>query len=167
MAKAVFLDRDETLNPDPGYIGDPDQFSLYPWVPGGLRLLKDAGFLLVVVSNQSGIGRGLIREDALLRIHEKLNRLLEEGAGVRIDAFSICPHTPDTGCVCRKPKPELLLSAARDLKVDLARSFMIGDRNSDVEAGIAAGVRKSFLLQPGDQASFMGAIREILENGSN
>jgi histidinol-phosphate phosphatase family protein len=167
MAKAVFLDRDETLNPDPGYISDPDHFSLYPWVPGGLRRLKDAGYLLVVVSNQSGVGRGWIDPAALERIHAKLDRLLLEAEGIRMDAYSICPHRPEDGCVCRKPKPELLLRAARSLDIDLSESFMIGDRKSDYEAGLAAGVKKSYCISPGDEASFKEAIREISETGSN
>ena len=167
MAKAVFLDRDETLNPDPGYISDPERFSLYPWVPGGLRLLKESGYLLVVVSNQSGVGRGLIEPEALERIHAKLDRLLLEQVGFTMDAFSICPHRPDEGCVCRKPKPELLLNAARTLEISLAESFMIGDRPSDVQAGVAAGVRKSYLVLPGDEASFMAAVREISGTGSS
>jgi histidinol-phosphate phosphatase family protein len=167
MAKAVFLDRDETLNPDPGYISDPEGFTLYPWVPGGLRQLKEAGYLLVVVSNQSGVGRGLIPPGALDRIHGKLDRLLMEEVGFAIDAFSICPHRPEEGCACRKPKPELLLRAAARLGISLTESFMIGDRPSDVDAGLAAGVRKSFLILPGDQESFTRVIREILETGSS
>jgi histidinol-phosphate phosphatase family protein len=167
MAKAVFLDRDETLNPDPGYISDPDHFSLYPWVPAGLKRLKDAGFLLVVVSNQSGVGRGWIDPAALERIHAKLDRLLQEAEGIRMDAYSICPHRPEDGCICRKPKPELLLRASRLLDIDLSRSFMIGDRKSDYEAGLAAGVKKSYCIHPGDEASFKEAIREISETGSN
>ncbi len=167
MAKAVFLDRDETLNPDPGYISDPDHFSLYPWVPAGLKRLKDAGYLLVVVSNQSGVGRGWIDPAALERIHAKLDRLLLEAEGFRMDAYSICPHRPEDGCICRKPKPELLLRAARSLDIDLSRSFMIGDRKSDYEAGLAAGVKKSYCIHPGDEVSFKEAIREISETGSN
>ena len=164
---AVFLDRDETLNPDSGYISDPDHFSLYPWVPAGLKRLKDAGYLLVVVSNQSGVGRGWIDPVALERIHAKLDRLLLEAEGFRMDAYSICPHRPEDGCICRKPKPELLLRAARSLDIDLSRSFMIGDRKSDYEAGVAAGVKKSYWITPGDEATFREAIREISETGSN
>lgn len=162
MAKAVFLDRDETLNPDSGYISDPDHFTLYPWVAGELLKLKNQGFKLVVVSNQSGIGRGLITWDQLNEIHLKLDRLLVEQAQIKIDYYAICPHHPDDACLCRKPKPKLLLDAANDLKLDLSQSYLIGDRKSDVDAGISAGVKKSFLIRPSDERTFKAAIAEIL-----
>jgi D-glycero-D-manno-heptose 1,7-bisphosphate phosphatase len=164
MAKAVFLDRDETLNPDSGYINHPDLLTLFPWVAAELALLKQSGFSLVVVSNQSGIGRGLITWDQLSEVHAKLDRLLFEAVGIHIDHFEICPHHPDVNCTCRKPKPKLILDAASFLKVDLERSFMIGDRKSDYEAGVAAGLKKSFLIHPGDERSFKMAIAEILKS---
>ena len=167
MAKAVFLDRDETLNPDPGYISDPSDFTLFPWVPELLKKLKDAGFLLIVVSNQSGVGRGLITPESLAAIHGKLNRLLSEAVGILIDDFSICPHRPDESCSCRKPKPELILRAAQKHHIQIHTSFLIGDRKSDFEAGIAAGVRESFLIQPGDEASFKMAVERILKTETN
>jgi histidinol-phosphate phosphatase family protein len=167
MAKAVFLDRDETLNPDPGYISDPSHFHLYPWVAAELKRLKDAGFLLVIVSNQSGVGRGLIRQESLTAIHEKLNLLLLESSGVRVDDFAVCTHRPEDACDCRKPKPKLILDAAQKLGIDLSASFMIGDRDSDREAGLSAGVRESFKIHPGDEESFKRAIREILRIGMN
>jgi histidinol-phosphate phosphatase family protein len=162
MAKAVFLDRDETLNPDPGYISDPALFMLYPWVASELRRLKDAGFLLIVISNQSGVGRGLIPSGALESIHQKLNLLLDREAGVRIDHFAICIHRPEDGCECRKPKPKLILDTATRFGIDLPSSFMIGDRESDRQAGVNAGVRISFKIDPGDETSFKLAIRAIL-----
>jgi histidinol-phosphate phosphatase family protein len=162
MAKAVFLDRDETLNPDPGYINDPGLFMLYPWVAAELRSLKDAGFLLVIISNQSGVGRGLIAVHALEAIHEKLNGLLEDQAGIRIDHFAICTHRPEEDCDCRKPKPKLILDSARHFGIDLAESYMIGDRESDRLAGLNAGVKRSFKIDPGDESSFKLAIQEIL-----
>jgi D-glycero-D-manno-heptose 1,7-bisphosphate phosphatase len=162
MAKAVFLDRDETLNPDSGYINDPNLFHLYPWVTQDLKRLKDAGFLLVVVSNQSGLNRGLITRNQLTLIHAKLDMLLFQAVGIHIDHYAICPHTPEENCVCRKPKPYLVLNAASALDIDLSESFMIGDRSTDYEAGIAAQVKKSFLIHPGDEKSFQSAIQEIL-----
>ncbi len=167
MAKAVFFDRDETLNPDPGYINDPNLFALYPWVGEELKRLKDAGFLLIVVSNQSGVGRGLISWDKLELIHEKLDTLLMQKVGIEIDCFAICPHRPDEHCNCRKPKPELLLGTAKAFDINLAQSYMVGDRTSDYEAGLNAGVRKSFLIHPGDAVSFKAAVAEILENEAN
>ena len=162
MAKAVFLDRDETLNPDSGYISDPNLFHLYPWVASELKRLKDAGYLLVIVSNQSGLNRGLITPKQLTLIHAKLDTLLFQEVGIHIDHYSICPHTPDENCPCRKPKPYLILDAASQMGVDLSKSFMIGDRSTDYEAGINAKVKKSFLILPGNEASFHSAIQEIL-----
>ena len=167
MAKAVFFDRDETLNPDPGYINDPNLFALYPWVADELKHLKDAGFLLIVVSNQSGVGRGLITWDKLELIHEKLDILLKQKAGIEIDCFAICPHRPEEGCICRKPKPELILGTARSYGINLGESYMIGDRSTDFEAGVNAGVRKSYLIHPGDELSFKAAVAEILKNEAN
>jgi histidinol-phosphate phosphatase family protein len=163
MAKAVFLDRDETLNPDPGYISDPDLFMLYPWVSAELKRLKEAGFLLIVVSNQSGVGRGLIRAESLKLIHEKLNGLLFSEAGIRVDHFAICTHRPEDACECRKPKPKLILDSAAKFGIDLGRSFMIGDRESDYQAGINAGLKQSFQIGTGDEASFKLAIQAILK----
>jgi len=150
MAKAVFLDRDETLNPDSGYISDANLFTLYPWVPEELKKLKDAGFLLIVVSNQSGVGRGLITWQGLTEIHQKLDRLLMEAVQIKIDYYEICPHHPDELCDCRKPKPKLILDAAKKLSLDLNHSYIIGDRQTDFEAGMSAGLRKSFLILSGD-----------------
>ena len=162
MAKAVFLDRDETVNPDPGYISNPDHFELYPWVPAELAKLKKAGFLLVVVTNQSGIGRGLVEWANLNAIHEKMNALLLSQAMIQIDEFAICPHTPSDQCDCRKPKPTLILNAALKYQIQLSESFLLGDRKTDVEAGNAAQLKKSFLVIPGDEHTFKAAIAEIL-----
>jgi len=163
MAKAVFLDRDETLNPDPGYISDPAVFMLYPWVAVELARLKKAGFLLIVVSNQSGVGRGLIRHDALLAIHQKLNDLLFAAEGIRIDHFAICTHRPEDGCECRKPKPKLILDSAKKFGIDPAESFLIGDRESDAEAGIRANLQRALKVDPGDETSFRLTIEAILK----
>jgi len=162
MAKAVFLDRDETLNPDPGYLNDPNLFHLFPWVPSELKKIKNAGFLLIIVSNQSGINRGLITQNQLRLIHSKLDTLLFQEAQIRIDHYAICPHMPEESCECRKPKPRLILDAAKRFKIDLSKSFMIGDRSTDYEAGVNAGLKKSFLILPGNELSFKLAIQEIL-----
>ncbi len=164
MAKAVFFDRDHTLNPDSGYINDPDKFDLYPWVPSALKKLKDRGFLLIVVSNQSGIARGLITWEQLNLIHRKMDSILNESHSIKIDSYQICPHHPDEGCDCRKPRPKLLLAAARTYGIDLSQSFMVGDRESDMLAGQKAGVQQCLLVKPDDEGSFLHAINEILKS---
>lgn len=159
--KAIFLDRDGTLNPDPGYISDVDKFELFPGVVEALRELQTAGFLLVVISNQSGIARGKITHDQLHRIHEKLDRLLAMH-GIHIHHYALCLHHPEENCECRKPKPKLILETAARYSIDLSRSFMIGDKLSDVEAGRNAQLAGSFMVGTGH-----GAVEEKSLGDSN
>jgi histidinol-phosphate phosphatase family protein len=147
---AVFLDRDGTINADPGYLSRPEQLRLLPNAAEGLALLKRAGLLLVVVSNQSGVGRGLIRQEDMPRIHARLDQLIAEAApGVRIDRYELCFHSPDENCECRKPKPKLILDAARELAVDVSGSYLVGDKFSDLRAGQAAGCKARILVRTG------------------
>jgi D-glycero-D-manno-heptose 1,7-bisphosphate phosphatase len=157
--RAVFLDRDGTLNEDPGYLNDASQLKLLPGVGEALSLLKRAGFLLVVVSNQSGVGRGLIEVQSLCEIHKRLNVLLSPWS-VQIDRFELCFHRPDEECECRKPKPKLIQDAAVELKIDLAQSYMIGDRISDLDAGVAAGCKASILVRTGSGDAAVAEIKD-------
>lgn len=154
MAKnrAVFLDRDGTINVEVRYLSRVEDFEFIPGVPLALRRLSDAGFLLVVVTNQSGIGRGYYDEAALHAIHDHMHDDLA-GYGVSIDACYFCPHHPEHAggdyrreCGCRKPLPGMLQQAARDLDIDLSRSYMIGDKLADVEAGLNAGCTPLLVL---------------------
>ena len=147
--KAIFLDRDGTLNPDTGYLNHPDQFDLYPGVAHALLKAQNAGFALVLVSNQSGVGRGLITMEQIQSIHSKLDRLLAD-VGVKISLYSLCFHRPDENCACRKPSPKLILDAAQQLKIDVTQSYMVGDRMSDLGCGLNAKVKKVFLVKTGD-----------------
>src|SRR6478672_1868967 len=133
--RAVFLDRDGTINEDPGYLSDHVLLKLLPGAREALIRLKNAGFKLIVISNQSGVGRGLIEPRAIPVINQRLNELL---APAVIDHFGLCFHRPEDFCGCRKPKPKLILEAARAQGVEVARSYMIGDRETDLEAGLAA-----------------------------
>src|SRR4051794_18720284 len=137
---AMFLDRDGTLIDDAGYIADPSRVRLLPGAAASLRALRAEGFRLVLVSNQSGIGRGLISHEQAEAVHRRFVEEFER-RGVRLDAVRYCPHSPDDGCPCRKPAPGLLLDAARDLEIELGRSFMVGNTAADVEAGRSAGCR--------------------------
>ncbi|MFL6414775.1 MAG: D-glycero-alpha-D-manno-heptose-1,7-bisphosphate 7-phosphatase [Bryobacteraceae bacterium] len=135
----IFLDRDGTVIHDTGYIGDPDLVEFMPAVFPALRRFQDEGYRLVVISNQSGIGRGVITQAQYELVARRIaDRLSEYGIQT---ATYYCPHSPDDLCLCRKPNPFLLLQAAQDLAIDLARSYMIGDRLTDVEAGTAAGCK--------------------------
>lgn len=150
MNKAFFLDRDGVVNEELEYLYQPEKVVILPGVAASLRLLREHGFLAVVVTNQSGVARGMYGESDVHAVHERIRRLLaEEGAAV--DGFYHCPHHPKFGvpCDCRKPQPGMLLAACRDLDIDPARSAMAGDRLSDIAAGRAAGCRACYLLKTG------------------
>jgi D-glycero-D-manno-heptose 1,7-bisphosphate phosphatase len=140
MNKAVFLDRDGTVIRDYGYLADPEQIALLPGAGKALAALQNAGFLLVLITNQSGVGRGFFSETAVHAQHARLHDLLAP-FGVRIAAIEYCPHAPEENCACRKPSPHMLLRAAAKLDVRLTDSFMIGDKPTDIAAGKAAGCR--------------------------
>jgi D-glycero-D-manno-heptose 1,7-bisphosphate phosphatase len=143
----VFLDRDGTINEDVGYPARIDQIRIYPFAFEALRKIKDAGFAAVVVTNQSGIGRGYLTEADLAAIHRHI--AVEFAArAVRIDAFYYCPHYEFSDlsgygglCACRKPEPGMGRRAAADLALDLERSYMIGDKIEDMSFGLAIGAR--------------------------
>lgn len=142
---AVFLDRDGTINREVDYLSDPEQLELLPGVADALRRLKEAGYLLCVVTNQSGVARGRFDEDRLLEIHARLEELLA-AEGVALDWIRYCPHHPTEGrpgyrarCSCRKPRPGMLVEAAALLEIDLERSWCVGDSVRDVRAGELAG----------------------------
>ncbi len=153
---AVFLDRDGTLIDDVGYPWDPRQVRLLDGSAAALALLRQRGYRLVVASNQSGIGRGLVTRPQAEQVHQQVVRCFAE-AGVCFDAALYCPHTPEDHCACRKPAPGMLQRAAADLQLDLARCFMVGDKSSDIEAGRRAGCRT--ILLAGKQTPANGEPR--------
>ena len=144
LGRAVFMDRDGTLIDDVGYPSRADDVRLLPGAAEALSRFGAGGYKRIVISNQSGIGRGLITQAQAKAVHERLLAVLAE-AGAEIDAAYYCPHAPDESCSCRKPSPELILQAARELDLDPSGSFMIGDKPSDVEAGVRAGCRTILL----------------------
>ena len=141
----VFLDRDGTINEEVGYLRQPEDLKLLPRAAEGLRLLKEAGLALVVLTNQSGIARGYFDEETLARVHERLNELLA-AQGVELDGLYYCPHHPDEGCSCRKPKTGLAERAAEELGLDLKRAFVVGDRDVDVALGKNLGATSVLVL---------------------
>lgn len=143
--RAVFLDRDGTIVEDVGYLRRIEDIRILPGAPEALRKLRQAGFLLLVVTNQSAIARGWLTEEAVVEIQRQISRLLES-EGADIDAFYYCPHLPGgtvkryaCTCRCRKPEPGLLEGAAREWNVSPDRSYAVGDSERDVEAGRRAG----------------------------
>jgi len=140
-SKAVFLDRDGVLTRErPDYVKTPNEREILPGIGPPLRALRERGFRLVIVTNQSVVGRGLATHDDLGRIHEKLQSELKR-MGCYVDAIYYCPHIPEERCSCRKPQPGLLLKAAKELGIDVNESWMIGDKEIDLEAAKRAGCR--------------------------
>jgi histidinol-phosphate phosphatase family protein len=144
--RAVFLDRDGTIIADCNYPRDPAMVRLLPGAAAALARLRDAGFALVLVSNQSGIARGMVTAGQAAQVHLRLIDLLAK-EGVCLDGAYYCPHGPEDGCDCRKPAPGMLLRAAAFLDIDPAQSFLVGDKQSDIEAGRRVGCRTVFLTQ--------------------
>ena len=152
---AIFLDRDGVINEDTGYVSQVDDFHFLPGAIEAMQLLKKKGYLLVVVTNQSGIARGYFTEDDFMNLTEWMDWSLAD-RDVDLDGIYFCPHHPTAGvgeyrqeCNCRKPAPGMLLDAAKDLKIDLANSYMVGDKAGDLQAAKAAGVGHKVLVRTG------------------
>ena len=152
MKRAVFIDRDGTLSEEVGYINHPERFRLFPYSAQAIKHLNDNGWLAIVTTNQAGVARGYFSEEMIQTVHKALEQELT-AAGARLDAIYYCAHHPSVGeppyrldCDCRKPKPGLIRRAAGDFKIDLANSWMVGDRYSDIELARNAGVKSAFVL---------------------
>jgi len=134
----ILLDRDGTLNVEKHYLSDPDQLELYPGTGAALKRLRELGYGLAVLTNQSGVGRGYFGLDAVERVHRRLGELLA-AEGASVDGFFICPHAPDEACDCRKPLPGLAKQAMETFGFDPAQAVMIGDKAADIGLGQAVG----------------------------
>ncbi len=153
--RAVFLDRDGVINRDrPEGVKAWDEFDFIPGAVAGLRRLHEAGFSLVVVSNQSLVGRGVAPAEAVRRINERMNAALKK-AGAGLCGVYVCPHAPEENCSCRKPKPGLIIKAAQELGLDLNGAWVIGDDVRDIQAGQALGLR-TILVRTGKGAQVEG-----------
>ena len=152
MTPAVFLDRDGTLIEDAGYLDRIERLRLFPWSVDAVRLLNDAGYRVLMVTNQAGVARGMFGEPVVRALHDHIDRLFAAG-GARIDGWYYCPHHPEASaeayrmsCECRKPGPGMIRQAERDHALDLPRSFVVGDRWLDVELGTRLGMRGILVL---------------------
>lgn len=170
--KAIFLDRDGTINKYVGFLRNIDDFELIEGVAEAIKLINQRGYLAIVVTNQPVIARGEVTWEELNEIHMKMATLLGK-EGAYVDGIYICPHHPDKGfegerpeykidCDCRKPKPGLLLQAAKDFNIELSESYMIGDSHRDVEAGENAGVKKSIKVEENNENGLLNIIKEII-----
>ena len=174
MKKAVFLDRDGVINrkaPEGRYVTRWEEMELLPGVREAVGFFNQAGFFVVVVSNQRCVAKGLITTDELESLHARMRREFET-AGARLDAIYYCPHEYEPPCACRKPQPGMLLNAAREHDIDLTQSWMVGDSGHDVEAGRAAGCRTIRLTEDGKSivsgsdvvaSSLLDAAHKILQ----
>lgn len=171
--KAIFLDRDGTINKMVGFVTKPEQFELIEGAAEAIKAINKSGYLAIVVTNQPVIARGDCTFEELQTIHDKMETELGK-VGAFVDAIYICPHHTDKGfegerpeykcnCDCRKPKPGLLLQAAKDFNIDLSESYMIGDSHRDVEAGENAGVKKSIKVEENKTNGLLETIKEIVE----
>ena len=167
--KAVFFDRDGTLNVDIHYLHRPEDFIWIPRAKEAIRHVNDRGYLAILVTNQSGVARDYYPESDVVRVYEWMNAELQR-SGAHLDALYYCPHHPQgsvarytRACACRKPEPGMILRAAQEHGIDLARSLLVGDKISDLEAGRAAGIPSLYLVvlpgQDKDLSSFPEAQR--------
>jgi D-glycero-D-manno-heptose 1,7-bisphosphate phosphatase len=150
--KAVFLDRDGTVNEEMGYINHLERFRLLPRTGEAIRLLNEQGIKVVVITNQAGVARGYFSESLVHQVHQKMSDLLNE-EGAYLDGIYYCPHHPDAGkapyrqrCRCRKPQPGMIEQAVRDLDIDCSKSYMVGDRGIDIEFGRKVGTKTVLVL---------------------
>ena len=157
--KTVFVDRDGVINQERSdYVKSISELEIYPNVAKNLKLLKDAGFLVVVITNQSAVNRGIITHEMINQIHNSIQDHLKK-YGTFLDGFYYCPHTPDENCNCRKPKSGLFQQAILELNIDLNSSWMIGDSDSDIEAADSIGCKA---IKINDNFSLDNAVEKIL-----
>ena len=168
MEKAIFLDRDGTLNEDIGYAKSIGDIKLFPQTSATLRALKEMGYTLIVITNQAVIARGWLTEEGMKELHQKYNELLEKQDGVPIDAYYFCPHHPNADileykkvCECRKPAHGLIIKAAKENNIDLKKSLMIGDKLTDIIAGKNAECKTILIRTPTSyETNVSGAIAD-------
>lgn len=156
--KAVFLDRDGTLIEEVDFLSTVEETELFPFTLEALKLFRDAGFLLFITTNQSGVARGYFDARAVRSIHDKIQNELR-AENLRIESFHFCPHMPDAGCRCRKPNTGMIEQALENFDVDLSQSWMIGDKILDVEMGFNAGT-KTALVKTGYGAEHQNGFLE-------
>jgi D-glycero-D-manno-heptose 1,7-bisphosphate phosphatase len=147
LKAAVFLDRDGTISEEVGYLNHISRFRMFPFAPTSIHKLNDSGLLVFVITNQSGVARGYYPESLVHTVHDLMTQQLSE-ARAHLDGFYYCPHTSSDACTCRKPGPGMLDRASAEHGIDLTRSFVVGDRHSDVELAHRVGAR-SIMVRTG------------------
>jgi len=145
MHKAIFMDRDGTVSEEIGYMYHTHLYKPFPWTGAAIRKINESGMKAILITNQSGVERGYFPESQVHDVHDILRAELARHDAI-LDAVYFCPHQPETGCDCRKPRPGMLLRAKEDLNLDLSQSYMIGDRYLDVDVAYAAGAHSVLVL---------------------
>ena len=161
MTKAIFLDRDGVINQErKDYVKKLDEFRILDKTSDAINIIKNNGFLVIIITNQSAISRKLLSVETLNKIHEKLQSYLEK-YGTSFDGVYFCPHIPSENCECRKPKPGLIVQAVTDFQIDLSQSYMIGNSETDVQAATNAGC-KGILLK--ENQTLLEAVMDLFES---
>lgn len=140
--KAVFIDRDGTLIREVNFLSRVEDLEFFPYTSEAVRLLQDNGFLIIVITNQSGIAREIFAESAMHAIHEKIQTDLP----AKLNAFYFCPHMPNDGCACRKPSTGMIDAACQDFTIDMENSWVVGDKALDIETGFNAGIKTAMVM---------------------
>lgn len=161
MNRAIFLDRDGVINEErKDYVKNPGEFKILEGVDKAIKLIRNNGYLVIIITNQSAVNRGLISENMLNIIHEQFQKYLKK-SNTMVDGFYFCPHKPDEDCLCRKPKPEMIFSAAKYHNIDLKNSYFIGDSTKDFDAAKNAGCN-GILLQ--EDQTLLDCILQLFKN---
>lgn len=161
LRRVIFFDRDGVINRErKDYVKTVSELDIFPDIVDPIKHLKDDGFLIIVITNQSAINRGLTTHEKINEIHNQIQSFLIRN-GTSIDGFYYCPHRPDENCICRKPKPGLLLKAADEMRIDLKSSWMIGNTDTDVQAADAAGCRS---MRIGSSKELNSVVKSILNS---
>lgn len=161
--KAAFLDRDGVINYDYGYVGKIENFKFLPNVFEGLNYIQNLGYKIIIITNQSGIGRGYYSLKDYELLTEYMKNILKKNKIFILDVL-YCPHTPEQNCICRKPKPEMILRASKKHNLDLEKSFVAGDNLTDIQAGINAGVTNCFFIKNHQKQLKTKVVNDSYEN---
>ncbi len=159
--RALFLDRDGVININYGYVYKKDNFCFIKGIFELCQLMESLGYLIIIITNQAGIGRGYYSESDYNILNDWMISKFKDN-NVNISRTYHCPHKPEASCACRKPKPGLILNAAKDYNINILESFLIGDKESDIQAGISAGIKNNILFDGSDHSTTISKLKELL-----
>lgn len=161
MNKALFLDRDGVININHGHVHKIEDFDFIDGIFDLCKLAKDNGFIIIIVTNQAGIGKGYYTESQFISLNQWMLNVFKK-RGIQIDQVYYCPHKPEDNCDCRKPNPGMIIKAINDYNIDLSHSILVGDKNSDIDAANAAGISNTYLFQDNDHKNTIKFLYDYL-----